>query len=97
MSSKSNDAGKSGVAQSTRLDADLPQNEHIVVEDELASRIAERAHAKFVARGGEHGHDVEDWHASAAEIANDTVVVAEDAIDDKRPNLSTHHDGVQLR
>ena len=26
-----------------------------------AAEIAERAYAIFAARGGEHGHDVEDW------------------------------------
>ena len=30
--------------------------------------IAARAHERFVARGGEHGHDVEDWLAAEAEL-----------------------------
>jgi hypothetical protein len=30
--------------------------------------IAARAYERFVARGGEHGHDVEDWFAAEAEL-----------------------------
>ena len=30
--------------------------------------IAERAFVRFCARGGEHGHDVEDWLAAEAEL-----------------------------
>jgi hypothetical protein len=30
--------------------------------------IAARAHERFVERGGEHGHDVEDWLAAEAEL-----------------------------
>jgi hypothetical protein len=30
--------------------------------------IAARAHQRFVERGGEHGHDVEDWLAAEAEL-----------------------------
>jgi hypothetical protein len=30
--------------------------------------IASVAYEKFVARGGEHGHDVEDWLAAEAEL-----------------------------
>jgi hypothetical protein len=30
--------------------------------------IASRAHERFVERGGEHGHDVEDWLAAEAEL-----------------------------
>lgn len=32
-------------------------------------RIAAVAYERFLARGGEHGHDVEDWLAAEAEIA----------------------------
>jgi ribosomal protein L7/L12 len=30
--------------------------------------IAVRAYERFVARGGEHGHDVEDWLAAAEDV-----------------------------
>jgi hypothetical protein len=30
--------------------------------------IAARAHDRFVQRGGEHGHDLEDWLAAEAEL-----------------------------
>ena len=30
--------------------------------------IAARAHERFLARGGEHGHDLEDWLAAEAEL-----------------------------
>jgi hypothetical protein len=30
--------------------------------------IAARAHEHFLARGGDHGHDVEDWLAAEAEL-----------------------------
>jgi Protein of unknown function (DUF2934) len=63
----------------------------------LATRIAERAHEKFVARGSEHGHDVEDWHASAAELENEVLVLEEQPADDQPRVPSTQQDGVQLR
>ncbi len=31
--------------------------------------VAARAYERFLARGGEHGHDVEDWLAAEAESA----------------------------
>src|SRR5882672_1054578 len=37
---------------------------------DLAERIAARAYERFLARGGEHGHDVEDWLAAEAELAD---------------------------
>lgn len=30
--------------------------------------VARRAYEKFLARGGQHGHDVEDWLAAEAEV-----------------------------
>jgi len=30
--------------------------------------VARRAYEKFMARGGEHGYDVQDWLAAEAEI-----------------------------
>ena len=38
------------------------------MDDELHRRIAERAYSLFLARGGEHGHDEEDWLRAEAEI-----------------------------
>ena len=46
--------------------------------EDLSDRIAARAYERFVARGGEHGHDVEDWLAAEAELrprACDVVLV----------------------
>ena len=37
---------------------------------DLASRIAARAYERFLARGGAHGHDVEDWLAAEAEMVD---------------------------
>ena len=36
--------------------------------EELHRRIATRAYFLFLNRGGEHGHDVEDWLRAEAEI-----------------------------
>ena len=36
--------------------------------EDLSDRIAARAYERFVARGGEHGHDVEDWLAAEVEL-----------------------------
>lgn len=38
-------------------------------------QIAARAYQRFLARGGEHGHDVEDWLASERELATYEVVL----------------------
>ena len=35
--------------------------------------IAARAYARFVQRGYQHGHDVEDWLAAEAEVRGDTM------------------------
>lgn len=36
--------------------------------DEIRQRIAERAYSFFVARGYQHGYDVEDWLRAEKEI-----------------------------
>ena len=36
--------------------------------------IAERAHEIFVARGGEDGHDVEDWLEAESELLNERAL-----------------------
>jgi ribosomal protein L7/L12 len=38
-------------------------------------QIAAHAYQRFVARGGEHGHDVEDWLAAERELATYEVVL----------------------
>ena len=38
-------------------------------------QIAARAYQRFLARGGEHGHDVEDWVASERELLTYEVVL----------------------
>ena len=45
---------------------------------DLENQIASRAYERFLARGGEHGHDVEDWLAAEAEVTRtpyDVVLV----------------------
>ena len=34
----------------------------------LKEQIAKRAHEKFVARGGQHGYDLEDWLEAEHEV-----------------------------
>jgi hypothetical protein len=34
--------------------------------------IAQRAYEMFVARGGEHGHDEEDWRAAEEELIRES-------------------------
>lgn len=36
--------------------------------DDLVLRIRERAYELFQQRGGEHGHDLDDWLKAEAEI-----------------------------
>ncbi|HET9990866.1 MAG TPA: DUF2934 domain-containing protein [Kofleriaceae bacterium] len=41
----------------------------LVTRPELTvENIAARAHDRYLARGGEHGHDVEDWLAAETEL-----------------------------
>lgn len=37
-------------------------------------QIAQRAHARFVARGGEHGHDVDDWLEAERELVDERPI-----------------------
>ena len=49
------------------------------MQDQLARRIAHRAYEHFVARGGAHGHALEDWLVAEAEITRtpyEVVLVA---------------------
>ena len=33
-----------------------------------SQQIAEKAYERFLSRGAEHGHDIEDWLAAEAEV-----------------------------
>jgi hypothetical protein len=51
----------------------LPEAPEIiqVTEDIIPiAEIEEEAYALFIARGGEHGHDLEDWLAAEAAVRN---------------------------
>lgn len=37
-------------------------------------QTARRAHARFVARGGEHGHDVDDWLEAERELVDERAI-----------------------
>jgi len=39
-----------------------------------ADEIAQRAHEIFLARGGEHGHDLEDWLQAESELLSQRIV-----------------------
>lgn len=41
-----------------------------VYTKEIEQQIAARAYERFLERGGEHGHDLEDWMAAEADIRN---------------------------
>ena len=50
---------------------------------DLTTRISQRAYELFLARGGEHGHDLEDWleaerqvTASDTELGRDDLAIA---------------------
>ena len=49
----------------------------LVDMEDVSDRIAARAYERFLARGGEHGHDVEDWLAAEAELRPCDVVLAD--------------------
>jgi large subunit ribosomal protein L7/L12 len=48
------------------------------MQADLHQQIAQRAYELFLARGGEHGHAMEDWLAAEAEFAPHDVVLADD-------------------
>ena len=39
-----------------------------MTDEELRRKIAERAYFYFLERGGEHGHDIEDWLRAEREV-----------------------------
>ncbi len=49
----------------------------------LRERIAKRAHEKFVARGGQHGYDLEDWLEAEREVVEE--IKAEQKAEKKAP------------
>lgn len=55
--------------KSTRTQNRRTHAEHISVDPPaVRQQIAERAYLRFCERGGEPGHDVEDWLAAETEI-----------------------------
>jgi hypothetical protein len=44
------------------------QEQPVVPEPAMADRIAKRAYELFLARGGEHGHQLEDWYQAEREL-----------------------------
>ena len=64
-SSTKTSAPKVARARKTKADATTVTDELIAPSCDV---IAERAYVRFCARGGEHGHDVEDWLAAEAEL-----------------------------
>ena len=40
------------------------------VKELLEADVARRAHELYVQRGGEHGHDVEDWLRAEKDLRN---------------------------
>jgi hypothetical protein len=55
-----------------------------------AAAISQRAYALFLAHGGEHGHDVEDWLLAEAELreGDDTDAASPAAHEQRR--LGSH-------
>ena len=55
-------------------------------DEVLADRIAERAYQRFLERGGEHGHDREDWLEAERECREEVARQTERAVSrDRRP------------
>jgi len=49
------------------------------MSEDLSQQIAHRAYEYFLARGGEHGHHVEDWLAAEADLTTPYDVVLVEA------------------
>lgn len=58
---------------------------HVGVIGSAHSDIARRAYERFLARGGEHGHDVEDWLQAELELRDGSAEAS-------RPPLETVDD-----
>lgn len=50
-------------ARSTRQESERPPGGHDIDD------IAVRAYLRFIERGGEHGHDLEDWLAAERQLS----------------------------
>jgi hypothetical protein len=50
----------------------VPDASSAGIGSEREGRIARRAYERFEERGGEHGHDLEDWLESERELENGT-------------------------
>jgi hypothetical protein len=100
MSSHENDSKQSIISRYSKIDVDRPLPESIVVEDQSPPRrnfTAERAYEKFLARGREHGHDVDDWIESEAEISREDRQLGDDAISGSPQSPRDHHSEAHLR
>ncbi|HLH36351.1 MAG TPA: DUF2934 domain-containing protein [Alloacidobacterium sp.] len=57
------------MAKGSVLKAEAPETAIAATpSEELEARIRQRAHELYEARGGEDGHDIEDWLQAEAEI-----------------------------
>jgi hypothetical protein len=52
--------------------------------DVTSDRIAARAYERYVERGCQHGHDVEDWLAAEADLAAERVTTSQKNV--RRPS-----------
>jgi hypothetical protein len=98
MSSHNYDKKNSIVLPNSKLDTDAP-SEHAIEYQDLyrTSPTADRAYEKYVARGHEHGHDVEDWLASEREIEAEQREQEAVSTSTSSQHPHTHHDGVHQR
>jgi len=93
MSSHKHDKHSSIVLPNTKLDSSSPSEQLIDYQDLYRTGpTAERAYEKYVARGHEHGHDVEDWLASEREIEAEQRAQDEVSMP-ANPQRSHDHDG----
>ena len=51
------------------------KDDNVVLIAALKGDIAKRAYEKFLARGGEHGHDVDDWLQAEIELRDNLAMV----------------------
>ncbi len=51
------------------------KKDNVVLMAAVESDIATRAYEKFLARGGEHGHDVDDWLQAESELRHDMAKI----------------------
>src|SRR5262245_43529333 len=72
---------KSGAPARNRRRSDKTPNREMTSEGAITDRVALRAYERFLARGGEHGRDVEDWLEAEREIrsGNGSLAAGSDA------------------